>query len=66
MKGPIEKPTVKLIGEDGNAFAILGKVKAALHKAGADEEYIKLYNQEAMSGDYSNLLMVTMDYVNVN
>lgn len=66
MKGPIEKPTVKLLGEDGNAFAIIGKVQEALHKAGADEEYIKLYNREAMSGDYSNLLMVTMDYVNVN
>lgn len=58
------KPTVKLIGENGNAFYILGKVKKALTKAGFKkeaEEYVK----KATSGDYDNLLMVTMDYVNV-
>lgn len=36
MKGPFEKPTVKLIGEDGNAFSIMGHVKKALKRAGAD------------------------------
>ena len=66
MKEPKEKPTVKLLGLDGNAFLILGRVEGALRKAGADEEYISQYQREAMSGDYSNLLMVTMDYVNVN
>lgn len=54
------KPKVKLIGEDGNAFYILGKVSKALPK----EEAIK-YRKEAMSGDYDNLLAVTMKYVEV-
>lgn len=64
MKAP-EKPTVKLAGEDGNAFAIMGRVSQALRKAGADKEYIDKYQEEAMSGDYDHLLAVTMEYVNV-
>jgi hypothetical protein len=61
----MEKPTVRLIGEDGNAFYILGTVKKALRKAGYDEEYIQQYLTEAKSGDYDNLLQVTMKYVEV-
>ena len=60
-----EKPTVNLLGTDGNAFSIIGRVKAALRKAGADEEYVSQYQSEAMSGTYDNLLVVTMDYVHV-
>ncbi|EMS78432.1 hypothetical protein [Desulfotignum phosphitoxidans] len=65
MIEPAFKPTVKLIGKDGNAFAILGSVKKALLKAGADKEYVSKYMEEAMAGDYDNLLSVTMDYVHV-
>ena len=65
MTKPDEKPTVKLIDTNGNAFAIMGRVKKALLKAGADDEYIKKYLNEAMSGDYNNLLCVTMNYVHV-
>jgi len=56
--------TVNLIGGDGNGFAILGVVRRALQRAGyydlADQ-----YMKEATSGDYDNLLRMTMDYVNV-
>ena len=55
---------VKLVGEDGNAFAIMGKVSKALKRNGhADlvDEYLK----EAKSGDYDHLLQTTMDYVEV-
>jgi len=65
MKEPQEKPRVALAGEDGNAFAIIGRVSKALRKAGADKEYIDQYHAEAMSGDYDNLLCVTMKYVGV-
>jgi len=65
MKPPSSKPKVRLIGEDGNAFPILGKVKQALRKAGADQEYIEKYLKEAMSKDYNHLLAVTMEYVEV-
>lgn len=63
MKAPEEKPRIKLVGEDGNAFAILGRVSKAPRKAGADKEYIDKYISEATSGDYDKLLVTTLDYV---
>ena len=65
MTGPTIKPTVKPIGLDGNAFSILGRVKLALKRAGADKEYIDQYLSEATSGDYDPLLAVSMGYVEV-
>ena len=65
MVKPKEKPVVNLIGTDGNAFGILGRVQIALRKAGADEEYIQKYQDEATCGSYGNLLVVTMGYVQV-
>jgi len=65
MKAPETKPEVKLIGEDGNAFAIIGRVQRALKQAGADKEYIDQYLNEATSGDYDHLLQTTMKYVEV-
>jgi hypothetical protein len=65
MKGPLSKPTVRLVGEDGNAFSIMGRVKKALRRAGADKEYIDKYLNEATSGDYDHLLVVSMEYVDV-
>ena len=62
MKAPNKKPVVKLLGEDGNAFAILGKVISALKKSGADKEYIEKYKKEATSGDYDTLLTTSMKY----
>ncbi len=61
----MEKPTVSLIGVNGNAFFILGKVIKALKKAGYDKEFIEKYKSEATNGDYDHLLRVTMKYVNV-
>lgn len=59
------KPKVKLVGEDGNAFAIIGKVQEALRRAGYDRDYIKEYVDKATSGDYNNLLVVTGEYVEI-
>jgi hypothetical protein len=57
--------TVKLLGEDGNAFYILGKVQKAMKKAGIPRENINKFMDEAMSGDYDHLLRTVMVYVNV-
>jgi len=65
MKAPDETPEVILVGEDGNAFAIMGTVVRALKRAGADKEYTDKYMNEAMSGDYDHLLGVTMEYVDI-
>jgi hypothetical protein len=65
MKAPLKKPIVKLTGQDGNAFFIMGKIQQALRRGGADHEYIDQYMSEVKSGDYIHLLAVSMDYVDV-
>ena len=65
MTEPRIKPTVKLIDPDGNSSIIIQRVKDALLKAGADEEYILQYHKKEMAGDYNNLICVTMEYVHV-
>ena len=65
MIAPTTKPTVKLIGRDGNAFSIMGRVKKALMQTRADKEYIDQYLSEATSGNYDHLLSVSMEYVDV-
>lgn len=65
MQAPNEKPTVKLIGTDGNVFAILGRVKQALQRAGADKEYINKFINDATSGDYNHALVTCLEYVEV-
>jgi hypothetical protein len=57
--------TVKLTGNDGNAFAIMGAVSKALRKAGATADEVEQYMNESMSGDYDNLLRTAMKWVNV-
>lgn len=56
---------VKLSGNDGNAFMIMGSVRRALKKAGATKEQVDQYLEEATSGDYSHLLRVTNEWVEV-
>ena len=53
---------VKLVGEDGNAFAIMGRVKRALEKGGR-KDLVAPFLKEAQSGDYDNLLWVVQEYV---
>jgi len=60
-----EKPTVILVGTDGNAFAIMAKVRHALQKAGFSVEHVSHFLAEAMSGDYDHLLRTCMKYVDV-
>lgn len=54
-----------ITGRDGNAFAIIGETTRALRNAGASKEDIDAYKERAMSGDYDNLLRVTMYYVDI-
>lgn len=54
---------VQLVGTDGNAYAILGRVSQALKDAGVDPDP---YLAEAMSGDYDNLLRVSTQWVSVS
>lgn len=54
---------VELVGQDGNAFAILGRVSKALRREGIDP---KPFMDEATSGDYDHLLQTCMNWVSVD
>ena len=58
--------TVQLTGTDGNAFAVLGAVLAALRQAGVPAEERKAFQQEATAGTYDQLLRVVMRWVEVD
>ena len=57
---------VQLSGEDGNAFSIIGTVRRALKRAGATNEELAEFSEEAMSGDYDHLLQTARAWVNVS
>lgn len=57
---------VKFVGQDGNAFAMLGRVQKAMRKAGCTKEQFEEFYDEATSGDYDNVLQTCMKYVEVS
>jgi hypothetical protein len=62
-----DKPTLQLVGLDGNAFAILGRARRAARDAGwLKNGKWERYHAEATSGDYDNLLAVTMQWFNTD
>ena len=54
---------VKMVGEDGNAFAILGRVTKALRNARVPLEERKKFQAEATKTDYNNVLQTVMKWV---
>ncbi len=56
---------VRLVGEDGNAFAVLAKVSRALKTAGY-EDLAAQFKKEALKGDYGHLLATACEYVVVS
>lgn len=47
---------VRLVGEDGNAFAIIGRMTRAMRRAGWPLEAIEEWIADATAGDYEHLL----------
>ena len=62
---PKTNVSVKLIGEDGNAFVILGRVSEELRSAGYNDEFIKDFVKKATSSNYLHLLATVSEYVHV-
>ena len=56
---------VQLVGRNGNAFAILGRVTHALRQAKVSKAEQDEFMAQAMSGDYDNLLNVCMQWITV-
>ena len=57
--------TVQLVGQDSNAFNILGICRRAMIKNGLSQSEIDKFTQEATSSDYNHLLMTCTEYFNV-
>lgn len=60
------KPKLKLVGQDGNAFMILERAKWAATNAKWSPEKWKEFHDKATSGDYDNLLGTACDYFEVS
>lgn len=56
---------VNIIGQNGNAFCILGICQIAMEQANCTQQEIDAFNEEAKSGDYNHLLATVMNYFDV-
>jgi len=56
---------VKLIGEDGNAFVLIGLVRKALRNHRVPAHVIEEFVEEATAGDYNHLLGTILNYVEI-
>ncbi len=55
---------VKLVGEDGNVFAIIGRVCRALRQGGANDVDVKAFTDEIQAvSSYDDALVVVMHWV---
>ena len=57
---------VQLVGEDANAFAIIGRCVQAAKRAGVPPAEIDAFKVEAASGDYDNVLQTCMRWFDVH
>ena len=57
---------VRLTGTDGNAFAVIGKVRRELKRGGVSTEEVSAFTEAATAGDYNHVLMTCMKWVEVN
>ena len=52
-----------LVGIDGNAFSVMGYVLKAMKECKMSKEEQSDYQTKAMSGDYNNLLAVSVEMI---
>ena len=52
------KGTGTLVGVDGNAYSLMGYTQGQLREAGWSRADIEVVLDQAMSGDYNNLIRV--------
>jgi len=62
----MDKQKLKLVGQDGNVFNILGLAFKAARAANWPKEKIEKFKVEATSGNYDHLLQTCMSYFEVN
>ncbi len=59
------KPIVRLIGEDGNVFNVIGRTSRALKDAGLKDEAKTFVAQAFAAGSYDEVLRLAMTYCEV-
>ncbi|MCL2092996.1 MAG: hypothetical protein FWH12_02270 [Treponema sp.] len=52
------KKKYNLVGQDGNAFALMGYTRKAMRECGFPKDEIQAVMDKAMTGDYYHLLRV--------
>ena len=57
---------VELSGQDGSAYAIIGRTRRELRKAKVEDDVIERFTAEAMSGDYDHVLRTVMKWVSTS
>lgn len=62
----MKKPKVKLVGQDGNVFNLLGICSRALSKAGMHEQAKEMKRKVWESSSYDEALSIMMEYCDVN
>jgi hypothetical protein len=65
MKNTTNKPRVRLIGENGNIFNLLGIASKALKKAGQEEQAKKMREKIFSCGSYNEALTILEEYCEI-
>ncbi len=61
----MEKPKCKLVGTDGNVFALIGTVRKCLRKNGLDDQGKEFSAKVMKAGSYDQALQIMTEYVDV-
>jgi hypothetical protein len=59
------KPTCKLVGEDGNVFNVIGRVRRALRQAGEEGKAAEFTDKAFRAESYDRVLQLAQEYVDV-
>ena len=61
----MNKPSCKLVGEDGNIFNLMGLASRTLKNAGQEEQAAEMRERIFKSDSYDRALQIIMEYVEV-
>ena len=59
----MDKPTVKIIGEDGNGALIIGRAYRALCKNGQEAQAAEFLDRATSAASYYKMLEIVAEYV---
>ncbi len=59
----MKKLKYDLVGINGNAYSVMGYVRSCMSKEKYSTEQMDSYSENSKSGDYDNLLVVSMDMI---